>query len=111
MDLGLSSEQQHLRKSLRELTEAESGSDAGGTRTAAIRDGDFWVINGLKTFCTNIHVADVCVVMAVTDRSASSHGISAFIVEKDTPGFRAGKKENKLGMRCSPTGDVVLTDC
>jgi alkylation response protein AidB-like acyl-CoA dehydrogenase len=93
------------------LTEPESGSDAGGTRTAAVRDGDFWVINGLKTFCTNIHVADVCVVMAVTDRSASSHGISAFIVEQGTPGFRAGKKENKLGMRCSPTGDVVLTDC
>jgi len=93
------------------LTEPESGSDAGGTRSAAVRDGDFWVINGLKNFCTNIHVADVCVVMAVTDRSASSHGISAFIVEKETPGFRAGKKENKLGMRCSPTGDVVLTDC
>ena len=93
------------------LTEPESGSDAGGTRAAAVREGDFWVINGLKTFCTNIHVADVCVVMAVTDRSASSHGISAFIVEKDTPGFRPGKKENKLGMRCSPTGEVILTDC
>jgi alkylation response protein AidB-like acyl-CoA dehydrogenase len=93
------------------LTEPESGSDAGGTRSAAVREDDGWVINGLKTFCTNVHVADVCVVMAVTDRSASSHGISAFIVEKETPGFRPGKKENKLGMRCSPTGDVVLTDC
>jgi alkylation response protein AidB-like acyl-CoA dehydrogenase len=93
------------------LTEPESGSDAGGTRASAVRDGDFWVINGLKTFCTNIHVADVCVVMAVTDRAASSHGISAFIVEKGTPGFRPGKKENKLGMRCSPTGEVILTDC
>ena len=93
------------------LTEPESGSDAGGTRASAVRDGDVWVINGLKTFTTNAHIADVCVAMAVTDRSASSHGISAFIIEKETPGFRYGKKENKLGMRCSPTGEVIFTDC
>src|SRR6202049_3137911 len=80
-------------------------------RTAAVRAGDFWVINGGKTFTTNAHIADVCVVMAITDRAASSHGISAFIVEKGTPGFRVGKKENKLGMRCSPTGEVLFTDC
>ncbi len=93
------------------LTEPESGSDAGGTHTRAVRDGDSWVINGSKTFTTNGQVADVCVVMAVTDRAASSHGISAFLVEKGTPGFRSGKKENKLGMRCSPTNEMILTDC
>ena len=93
------------------LTEPESGSDAGRHAHPAVREGDCWVINGSKTFTTNAHVADVCVVMAVTDRAASSHGISAFIVEKGTPGFRFGKKENKLGMRCSPTDEVILTDC
>jgi alkylation response protein AidB-like acyl-CoA dehydrogenase len=93
------------------LTEPEAGSDAGGTRTSAIRDGDGWVLNGGKTFTTNAHIADVCMVMAVTDRAASSHGISAFILEKGTPGFKVGKKENKLGMRCSPTGEIVLTNC
>ncbi len=93
------------------LTEPEAGSDAGGTRTKAVLDGDSWVLNGGKTFTTNAQVADVCVAMAMTDRSASSHGISAFILEKDTPGFKVGKKENKLGMRCSPTGEVLFTDC
>jgi alkylation response protein AidB-like acyl-CoA dehydrogenase len=93
------------------LTEPEAGSDAGGTRTKAVPDGDSWVLNGGKTFTTNAHVADVCVAMAMTDRAASSHGISAFILEKGTPGFKVGKKENKLGMRCSPTGEVLFTDC
>ena len=93
------------------LTEPESGSDAGGTRTRAVLDGDEWVINGSKTFTTNGQVADVCVVMAVTDRAASSHGISAFLVERGTPGFRPGRKENKLGMRCSPTNEMILEDC
>jgi hypothetical protein len=93
------------------LTEPEAGSDAGGTRTKAVLDGDSWVLNGGKTFTTNAHVADVCVAMAMTDRSASAHGISAFILEKGAPGFRVGKKENKLGMRCSPTGEVLFTDC
>jgi alkylation response protein AidB-like acyl-CoA dehydrogenase len=93
------------------LTETEAGSDAGGTRTKAVPDGDAWVLNGGKTFTTNAHIADVCVAMAVTDRAASHHGISAFIIEKGTPGFKTGKKENKLGMRCSPTGEVLFTDC
>ena len=93
------------------LTEPESGSDASGTRTKAVRDGDCWVIDGSKTFITNGHYADVCVVMAVTDRSASSHGISAFIVEKGTPGFWPGRKENKLGMRCSPTSEMIFSGC
>ena len=93
------------------LTEAEAGSDAAGTRsTAALRDGQ-WVLNGGKTFTTNAHYADVCVAMAVTDRSASQHGISSFILEKGMPGFRVGKKENKLGMRASATGEVLFTDC
>src|SRR5271154_1300868 len=93
------------------LTEPEAGSDAGGTRTKAVVDGDSWVLNGGKTFTTNAQVADVCVAMAMTDRSASAHGISAFILEKGTPGFKVGKKENKLGMRCSPTGEVLFADC
>lgn len=93
------------------LTEPEAGSDAGGTRSIAVREGDSWILNGGKTFTTNAHYADVCVAMAVTDRSASQHGISAFIIEKDTPGFRVGKKENKLGMRASATGEVLFTDC
>jgi alkylation response protein AidB-like acyl-CoA dehydrogenase len=93
------------------LTEPQSGSDAGGTRTTARFDGDSWVINGSKTFTTNGHYADVCVTMAVTDPGKSTHGISAFIVEKGTPGFRPGKKENKLGMRASDTSEVVFSDC
>jgi alkylation response protein AidB-like acyl-CoA dehydrogenase len=93
------------------LTEPEAGSDAGGTRTAASFAGDAWLINGSKTFTTNAQYADVCVAMAVTDRAASQHGISAFIIEKDTPGFRVGKKENKLGMRASATGEVLFQDC
>jgi alkylation response protein AidB-like acyl-CoA dehydrogenase len=93
------------------LTEPEAGSDAAGTRsTATLKDGE-WVLNGGKTFTTNAHYADVCVAMAVTDRSASQHGISAFILERDTPGFKVGKKENKLGMRASATGEVLFTNC
>jgi hypothetical protein len=93
------------------LTEPEAGSDAGQARASAVRDGECWVLNGTKTFTTNAHVADVGVVMAVTDRSASSHGISAFIIESGTPGYSFGRKENKLGMRCSPTGEVILRNC
>ena len=93
------------------LTEPEAGSDAGGTRTVAARAGGEWVLNGAKTFTTNGHHADVCVAMAVTDRAKRSHGISAFIIEKGTPGFRPGKKENKLGMRASDTSEVVFNDC
>ncbi|HVT91309.1 MAG TPA: acyl-CoA dehydrogenase family protein [Bryobacteraceae bacterium] len=93
------------------LTEPEAGSDAAGTRTTAVKREDSWIINGGKTFTTNAQYAQVCVAMAVTDRSASSHGISAFILEVDTPGFQVGKKENKLGMRASATGEVLFTDC
>jgi alkylation response protein AidB-like acyl-CoA dehydrogenase len=93
------------------LTEPEAGSDAGGTRTTAVRDGNGWILNGSKTFTTNGTYADVCVAMAVTDKSKDSHGISAFILEKGTPGFRPGKKENKLGMRASDTSEVIFTDC
>jgi alkylation response protein AidB-like acyl-CoA dehydrogenase len=93
------------------LTEPEAGSDAAGTRSTAVRSGDEWILNGGKTFTTNAQYADVCVAMFVTDRSASQHGISAFIIEKDTPGFRVGKKENKLGMRASATGEVLFQDC
>ncbi|MBX9601709.1 MAG: acyl-CoA dehydrogenase [Bryobacteraceae bacterium] len=93
------------------LTEPEAGSDAGGTRTTAVRQGECWVLNGGKTFTTNAHVADTCVAMAVTNRSESQRGISAFVIEKGTPGFRVGKKENKLGMRSSPTGEVLFEDC
>ncbi len=93
------------------LTEPEAGSDAGGTRTTAIRNGSAWLLNGAKTFTTNGHYADVCVGMAVTDKSKGSHGISAFIIEKGTPGFRPGKKENKLGLRASDTSEVIFSDC
>lgn len=93
------------------LTEPEAGSDAAGTRTTAVREGSEWVLNGSKTFTTNAHYADVCVGMAMTDRTAAAHGISAFILEAGMPGFRAGKKENKLGLRASDTGEVVFTDC
>ena len=93
------------------LTESESGSDAGGMRTKAVKDGACWVINGSKVFTTNAGYADVCVAMAVTDRAASHHGVSTFILEKGVPGFEFGKKENKLGMRASATGEVIFTDC
>ncbi|MGO4883274.1 MAG: acyl-CoA dehydrogenase family protein [Bryobacteraceae bacterium] len=93
------------------LTEPEAGSDAAGTRTAAHLDGECWVIDGAKTFTTNAHYANVCVAMAVTDRSAAQHGISAFIIDQGTPGFRPGKKENKLGLRASATGEVIFENC
>jgi len=93
------------------LTEPEAGSDAGGTRTTAVRDGKHWVLNGAKTFTTNGRFADICVAMAVTDKRKESHGISAFILEKGMPGFRPGKKENKLGMRASDTSEVIFSDC
>ena len=93
------------------LTEPEAGSDAGGTRTVAAKRGREWLINGAKTFTTNGHYADICVGMAVTDASKKHHGISAFVIEKGTTGFRPGKKENKLGLRASDTSEVVFTDC
>ena len=93
------------------LTEPSSGSDAISARMTAVRKGENWVLNGTKTFCTNGHYADVLVVLAVTDRASHTHGISAFIVEKDTKNFRAGKKENKLGLRASDTAELVFEDC
>jgi alkylation response protein AidB-like acyl-CoA dehydrogenase len=93
------------------LTEPSSGSDAGSARMNAVRKGKSWVLNGTKTFCTNGHYADVLVVIAVTDRAAHTHGLSAFIVEKGTPGFHPGKKEDKLGLRASDTAELVFEDC
>jgi hypothetical protein len=93
------------------LTEPSAGSDAGSARMTAVRKQGSWVLNGTKTFCTNGHYADVLVVLAVTDRASHTHGLSAFIVEKDTRGFRAGKKENKLGLRASDTAELVFEDC
>jgi alkylation response protein AidB-like acyl-CoA dehydrogenase len=93
------------------LTEPEAGSDAGGTRSTAQKDGQHYILNGSKTFTTNGHYADICVAMAVTDKSRGSHGISAFILEKGMPGFRPGKKENKLGLRASDTSEILFSDC
>ena len=93
------------------LTEPGSGSDAGGARMSAVRKGGGWLLNGTKTFITNGHYADVMVVIAVTDKTAHTHGLSAFVVEKGTPGFRPGKKENKLGLRASDTSELIFEDC
>jgi alkylation response protein AidB-like acyl-CoA dehydrogenase len=93
------------------LTEPSSGSDAGSARMTASKARGGWVLNGTKTFITNGHYADVLVVIAVTDRAAHTHGLSAFIVEKDTKGFRPGKKENKLGLRASDTAELIFEDC
>ncbi len=93
------------------LTEPEAGSDAGGTQTVARLDGDHWILNGQKTFTTHGTYGDVCVAMAVTDKSAGHHGISAFILEKGMAGFSSGKKENKLGLRASDTSTVIFEDC
>jgi alkylation response protein AidB-like acyl-CoA dehydrogenase len=93
------------------LTEPGSGSDAGGLRTTAVRDGAQWVLNGSKNFITNGGIADIAVIMAVTDRAASKKGISAFVIERGTPGFRAGRKEDKLGVRSSDTSELVFEDC
>jgi alkylation response protein AidB-like acyl-CoA dehydrogenase len=93
------------------LTEPEAGSDAAATRTAATREGDYWVLNGTKTFITHGASADVMVVMASTNRSLGAKGISAFVVERGTKGFSAGRKEDKLGMRASETTEVRFEHC
>ncbi len=93
------------------LTESQAGSDAGGTRTTAVRDGDDWVLNGSKTFITHATVGDAAVLMARTSAEGGHHGISAFFVPFDRPGVSPGKKENKLGMRASDTSSLVLEDC
>lgn len=94
------------------LTEPSAGSDAGGTKTTATRDGNDWILNGSKIFITNAGEAEIYVVLARSDKSAEKHrGISAFIVEKGTPGFSFGKKEKKMGIRSSPTMELVFDNC
>ena len=93
------------------LTEPGSGSDASNARTTAVKKGDRYVLNGNKTFITNGRYADVAVVIAVTDKHRGTHGLSAFLVEKGTKGFRPGKKENKLGLRASDTSELIFEDC
>lgn len=93
------------------LTEPGSGSDAAAMRTTAVREGSSWVLNGSKAFITHGKSGDTMVVMAVTDKAKGSKGISAFIVERGTPGLVAGKKEDKLGMRASETCEVILQNC
>jgi hypothetical protein len=93
------------------ITEPGSGSDASNARTTAVKRGDRYILNGNKTFITNGSHADVAVVIAVTDKTKGTHGLSAFVVEKGTPGFRPGKKENKLGLRASDTSELIFVDC
>jgi len=93
------------------LTEHNTGSDAGGMSTTAVKDGDLWVLNGAKNFITHAISGDIAVVIVRTGEKGDSHGISAFVVEKGTPGFSSGKKENKLGMRASETAELVFDNC
>jgi alkylation response protein AidB-like acyl-CoA dehydrogenase len=90
------------------LTEPSAGSDAGGTRTYAVREGDHYIVNGSKNFITHGTVGDTTVIMAVTDREKGARGISAFVLDKSMPGFSASKKENKVGMRASDTSSLVM---
>ncbi len=92
------------------LTEPGSGSDAGALQATAVRKGDRWILNGTKNFITQGSVASVYVVMTITNRSLEKRGISAFILEKGTPGFRSGRKETKLGVRCSDTAQLIMED-
>ncbi|HUL73958.1 MAG TPA: acyl-CoA dehydrogenase family protein [Vicinamibacterales bacterium] len=93
------------------LTEPGAGSDAAAMRTTARRDGAEWVIDGTKQFITHGRIAGTLVVIAITDRTEGRHGVSAFVVERGTPGLLTGKKENKLGMRASDTSEVIFQDC
>ncbi len=93
------------------LTEANSGSDPGSLRTSAVKDGDYYILNGTKNFTTNGGFADVIIVFAQTDKDMGSKGISAFLVKSDIPGFKVGKHENKMGIRTSSTTEMVFTDC
>ncbi|MCR4406413.1 MAG: acyl-CoA dehydrogenase [Anaerolineae bacterium] len=93
------------------LTEPGAGSDAGATKTRAVRDGDEWVINGQKCFITNGSIADVVIITAVTDPGRGTRGISSFIVEKGTPGFRPGRDEEKMGLKGSITSELFFEDC
>ncbi|HRJ30748.1 MAG TPA: acyl-CoA dehydrogenase family protein [Cyclobacteriaceae bacterium] len=93
------------------LTEPNTGSDAGNMRTVAIEDGDHYVINGAKNFITHGKSGDISVVIVRTGDVGDSHGMTAFVIEKGTPGFTSGKKENKLGMRASETAELIFSDC
>ncbi|MGF7087566.1 acyl-CoA dehydrogenase [Kroppenstedtia sanguinis] len=93
------------------LTEPGSGSDAAGMRTTAVRDGDAYILNGNKIFITNGGEAEIYIVFAVTEPEKKHHGVTAFIVEKGAPGFSIGKKEQKLGIRSSPTTEIIFEDC
>lgn len=93
------------------LTEPNTGSDAGNMRTVAVKEDDYFILNGAKNFITHGKSGNVAVVIARTGKVGDSHGMTAFIIEKGTPGFSAGKKENKLGMRASETTELIFTDC
>lgn len=93
------------------LTEHNTGSDSGGMATTAVKDGEYWVINGAKNFITHAISGDIAVVMTRTGEKGDSHGMTAFAIEKGTPGFSSGKKENKLGMRASETAELIFQDC
>ncbi len=93
------------------LTEHNTGSDAGGMNSTAVRDGDDWIINGTKNFITHGSSGDIAVVVVRTGEKGDSHGMTAFAIERGTPGFSAGKKENKLGMRASETAELVFDQC
>jgi alkylation response protein AidB-like acyl-CoA dehydrogenase len=93
------------------LTEHNTGSDSGGMATTAVKDGDYWVINGAKNFITHAISGDIAVVIVRTGEKGDSRGMTAFAVEKGTPGFTSGKKENKLGMRASETAELIFQDC
>ena len=93
------------------LTEPNTGSDAGNMRTVAVKDGDYYILNGAKNFITHGKSGDVAVVIVRTGEVGDSHGMTAFIIEKGIPGFSSGKKENKLGMRASETAELIFTDC
>lgn len=93
------------------LTEHNTGSDAGGMNATAVRDGDDWIINGTKNFITHGSNGDIAVVVVRTGEKGDSHGMTAFAIERGTPGFSAGKKENKLGMRASETAELVFNQC
>ena len=93
------------------LTEHNTGSDAGGMNTTAKKDGDFWIVNGAKNFITHAISGDIAVVIVRTGEKGDSHGMTAFVFEKGTPGFTSGKKENKLGMRASETAELIFDNC
>ena len=93
------------------LTEHNTGSDAGGMSTKAVKDGNEWVINGAKNFITHAISGDIAVIIARTGEKGDSHGMTAFVIEKDTPGMSSGKKEDKLGMRASETAELIFDNC